>query len=496
MKKRIISLLLVILITFAFIPTAFAFGSEILSHVDSLNALGLFNGTGTDAEGKPIYDLDKSPTRTEALVMLIRLMGDEAGVREAQYTHPFDDVPEWADAYVGFAYETGLTVGIGGGKFGGEDTANALQYATFLLRALGYSEAEGDFTYDSSLKKLGELGMRNPEIYREQQSFTRDEIVEMSYSALYLSPKGQTNSLANVLLWKDVFTTKQLSATYDGALFIAADMPDFIPPGVTVYNENDLRELILLIMRNGLAGTEIFVPGFTGPELRKIYDDLIGTFHQRSLLYYSPSDSVLCWNDFIEPSIKYSDYVMMEFYYENPERYEKNYYFYSEWTFSLKELFILSMTEWIEEVDAILSKIIKPGMTEKEKVRAIHDYLVLHTTYDASYPDNSIALPHRGAYVVLNGTGVCDGYAEAFKILANGAGLEAKLICGTSQGEGHAWNQVKIDGKWYNIDVTWDDPDYGSMIFYDYFCKSDSVFERDHSADKNSYPERCPNSLS
>ena len=86
---------------------------------------------------------------------------------------------------------------------------------------------------------------------------------------------------------------------------------------------------------------------------------------------------------------------------------------------------------------------------------------------------------------------MCDGYAKAFLTLAEKAGLTAIRVTGIAANgsgstESHAWNQVKVDGKWYNIDVTWDDPvvsgDYtGDNLRYTYFLVPDSSFT-DHAA--------------
>ena len=82
--------------------------------------------------------------------------------------------------------------------------------------------------------------------------------------------------------------------------------------------------------------------------------------------------------------------------------------------------------------------------------------------------------------------------------------IDCVLVTGTANGGGHAWNQVKVDGKWYNIDVTWDDPIYywgGTLtpiLVYDYFLVSDSVIYADHIADNamyictESYPWEAP----
>ena len=138
MKKKIISLLLAIVMVCSIIPTAFAASDEAVTAADALHELGLFNGTGTDANGKPIYDLDRAPSRAEAVTMLVRLLGKEEEAKGGNWNIPFTDVADWAKPYVGYAYANGLTSGTSATTFGGDATVTASQYITFVLRALGY----------------------------------------------------------------------------------------------------------------------------------------------------------------------------------------------------------------------------------------------------------------------------------------------------------------------------------------------------------------------
>ena len=99
------------------------------------------------------------------------------------------------------------------------------------------------------------------------------------------------------------------------------------------------------------------------------------------------------------------------------------------------------------------------------------------------------------------GRAVCDGYAKAFQQMAESAGFEVIKVNGigvNSSGttETHAWNQVKVDGKWYNIDVTWDDPVTNGEIGFDnlrykYFLVPDSVIANDHIADSGQQLNKC-----
>ena len=115
--------------------------------------------------------------------------------------------------------------------------------------------------------------------------------------------------------------------------------------------------------------------------------------------------------------------------------------------------------EVLDEAFKVLDQIITPGMTEEQKVKAIHDYLIYHANYvnNGDY-GNAEKWAYGAGGVLLHKEGVCQSYAIAFYIMATAAGLDCHYVTGTANGGGHAWDQVKVDGKWYYIDCTWDDP--------------------------------------
>ena len=452
-----------------------------------LNKLGLFNGVGVDAQGDPIFELERIPTRQEVLVMLIRLLGMDKTALASINEHPFDDVAVWAEPYVGYAFSKGLTNGISQNKFGSDELASLQQYSTFLLRALGYSETDNDFTYATAIDTADELGIID---LSDSSLFNRGSVAELSYRTLLLPPKGEDHSLANKLLWKDVFTTDQLDETHDGKLMLAADMPDLITTGVTVYNLEDLHNLILLSMKNNQTGIDITVPGFSGHELEAVCENIIKNYHWKALM----SPNIKSWNNYISPHMQISNYLMLEYYYENPLRYKKNYQFYRKDLIEYTGVTV-TLAGWVHKVDGIIKDTITSSMRQKDKVKALHDYLILNTVYDRAAEGDLSMSPHFANQIIFEGYGVCDGYSEAFKILMNAAGIECKVIYGDTPYGLHAWNQVKIDGVWYNMDVTWDDPDDGARISYDYYCVSDEEFLKEHEAEEFCNREICPYTL-
>ncbi len=168
-------------------------------------------------------------------------------------------------------------------------------------------------------------------------------------------------------------------------------------------------------------------------------------------------------------------------------------------------IYIASFTAKENELaDAVVAKIITSDMGDFERVKAIHDYLLMNVDYDyVNYKNDTIPMDsHRAIGALANKTAVCDGYAYAFKLLCLKVGVDCELVTGTSKGEGHAWNHVKVEGEWYNIDVTWDDPatvngvqlafDDHTGNSYEYFCIPDSIMNKDHDADDAKYTCTSP----
>ena len=102
-----------------------------------------------------------------------------------------------------------------------------------------------------------------------------------------------------------------------------------------------------------------------------------------------------------------------------------------------------------------IAKKLTSSMSQAEKAALIHDAINEGCVYDRdSYQSGRLAPNSGNAYgCLINGKCVCAGYAEAFQLVALKAGL--KCVCVRSSG--HAWNLVRIDGKWYHIDLCWDD---------------------------------------
>ena len=192
--KKIIALLLATMIFLSLTPAALAAEDDAAAAADKLHALGIFNGIGTDEAGKPIFALDRAPTRHEAVTMLVRLLGKEEEAKTGRWEIPFTDVADWAKPYVGYAYANGLTNGMSPTAFGGENTVSAAQYLTFVLRALGYKSGV-DFVWDRAWELTDKLGITDGEYNAVSDTFVRGDIAIISAEALNQSMKEEKITL-------------------------------------------------------------------------------------------------------------------------------------------------------------------------------------------------------------------------------------------------------------------------------------------------------------
>lgn len=178
--------------------TASAFAANYTNCADSLHEMGLFQGTQNG------YDLDRTPTRAEAAVMLVRLLGKEAEAKALTYTAPFTDLKGWEKPYVQYLYSNDLANGTNRTTFNPTGKCTAQMYAVFLLRALGYSDT-ADFSYANAIETAREQGIYDTGIINVQ-NFLRDDAAAASYTVLSVSPKNSEGTLLDQLVGENAIT--------------------------------------------------------------------------------------------------------------------------------------------------------------------------------------------------------------------------------------------------------------------------------------------------
>ncbi|MCY6355961.1 transglutaminase domain-containing protein [Clostridium sp. ZS2-4] len=150
-----------------------------------------------------------------------------------------------------------------------------------------------------------------------------------------------------------------------------------------------------------------------------------------------------------------------------------------------------------EKAEEIISKVIKAGMSDCEKELALHDYVVNNSKYDKRlFTGNMPSESYTDYGILVQDTGVCAGYARALYRLLNMADIECIYVTGYGDdGTGtiaHAWNIVKIEGEYYHLDATWDDPvtyTGRNVITHNYFNVNDEKMSRDHVWNLEKYPK-------
>jgi len=151
--------------------------------------------------------------------------------------------------------------------------------------------------------------------------------------------------------------------------------------------------------------------------------------------------------------------------------------------------------ELLKQIEAAVSSVVSgiaPEASDYDKIKYIYETVIEGCEYRLDARDNQ-----NICSVFLYGSSVCQGYAKAVQLLCGRMGIPATLVTGTvDNGEGHAWNLVRIDGEWYHLDATWGDAFYlfeesaangGELqtqvpeINYDYLCVTTDQIGRTHT---------------
>lgn len=192
--KRIGALLLAVALVFSLQVPTLAADSQAIQSAYTLYALGLFKGVSENEDGTPVFALDESLTRAQGVTLLLRLLGKEAEA-QGSWSTPFGDIQgSWAEDSIGYAYTMGYIKGVTTTEFQADGTLTRQQFATMVLRSLGYQESNGDFTYDQAETFAASLGLS----VGEGSTLTRGDAAVLCCSALTQTYKGTEASL----LWR------------------------------------------------------------------------------------------------------------------------------------------------------------------------------------------------------------------------------------------------------------------------------------------------------
>ena len=176
----------------------------------ALKTMHLFQGSFTGyGDG---YDLEVAPTRLQALIMFIRVLGEEDAALAYSGSTPFTDIAagSQSEKYVGYAYSMGYTNGYSATTFRPSQTVTASQYMEFILRALGYSSASNTNLSGTLSNALVNGVITAGELASLQDgTFLRADLAYVSYYALDAAMAGSGQTLREMLQDKGVFTARE-----------------------------------------------------------------------------------------------------------------------------------------------------------------------------------------------------------------------------------------------------------------------------------------------
>ena len=232
-----------------------------------------------------------------------------------------------------------------------------------------------------------------------------------------------------------------------------------------VYNENELKDLILDAVRAAEKEVKfVIIGGWLTDEL--LYDIVFSRIHN---VYMLDAFGLYSYSTTVTTSGSKGIYLLEFSYIDNCTQED-----------------VLELRSMIDTRSKEIVRDLKlGGMSDFEKIETINGYLC-DTVF---YPQEPF-IPHDftpyGA--LFSGRAVCDGYARAAKILCDLAELDCYYVVGYCGGDpvngGHAWNLVNVDGKWYQLDVTWND----CSSTDDFFLVTDDFMSLSREWDRSAYP--------
>ncbi|MCR5216174.1 MAG: hypothetical protein K6C69_04505 [Lachnospiraceae bacterium] len=146
--------------------------------------------------------------------------------------------------------------------------------------------------------------------------------------------------------------------------------------------------------------------------------------------------------------------------------------------------------ELFDKYCEILGNCTSSSYSEYENELAIHDYLVSNVEYLDTSLESGAATTGTAYEALIEGKSNCGGYVESFKTLLDMLKIDNDVIVGQAGEQEHGWNLVELDGNWYHVDVTYDDPvNTDGTILHKYFNMSDQDIALDHTWVTEDYPK-------
>ncbi len=233
----------------------------------------------------------------------------------------------------------------------------------------------------------------------------------------------------------------------------------------------DLLDIIYSILNNGWTEFTFYCP--------TTYKECIKDIQKIS----NDNELLSTINNFVSP---YNSYSTIKTIYDDT----------GEITFEVKHLYTEEeINKTNKTIDEMINKTIKSNMSDADKIKAIHDYIINNTTYDVERAEKKKSQydSARMTGLLYEHFGTCSGYSDTMAIVLDKLEIPNYKI----STDNHVWNAVFLDGKWQHLDVTWDDPVLSTgkqTLEYNFFLvNTNKLLENDkkdqHKFDENIYQE-------
>lgn len=392
---------------------------------------------------------DESMNRATFATVLCRLAGDEAAAKAAPSVEsPFTDVraADWFAPYVAWAVDEELFLGYGDGRFGPDDPITHEQMYLLIQR---FTQTRGYAVRDGSASALTSL------LDAASVSSWAEDAVKFAF--------------ANGLLIADANRTirpTEQAARWELAVLLQS------------LSEIPRTETAAAALSDAMAPSDIPLAPPASDALvqsarQTVYNGLLTLTEKISLSSYHLNldqlEAVFA-ETAKQPEFFYVDNVYHYSY--NPATGE---------IVSVRPVYTMTgaalleaQKQYTDSLNALLSGV-DASWSDYEKILYLHDLLAVRYVYDDKL-GNFDALS-----LMTEGRGVCQAYTLLMQALLNKLGIENSRV--TSEKMNHTWNLVRLNGNWYHIDATWDDPQYDKygQAHHTYFLKSDAyMLEHEH----------------
>lgn len=201
---------------------------------------------------------------------------------------------------------------------------------------------------------------------------------------------------------------------------------------VEVHSKKEIIDTIYYLINSGVT----YSKRYCAKDYKECYDDMLSISNDANTL------SIL--NNYVHP---FNSFESIIFNFDNNViEIEIRH------TYSKTEIDAIN-----KEIDTIINQVITNNMAVREQIKAVHDYIINNTAYDTLKSENIEDKTYKSntAYgVLIEKFGICSGYSDTMKIFLD----KLNIINYKISNDQHIWNLVYLDGTWYHLDLTWDDP--------------------------------------